>query len=270
LPEDVKNIAEALINSRLGIYDIISAETDTYSVALRDLFSMGMIRIQDPNITRVAGSPLFLGLRLVKLDNRYYSVGDLYAYPEDYKKQLLIYLRDHLIDPRAIVPPSIKEVLKKRGYILNYMQMMVLQSSNIRRRKDISEEEEEEQLTESRSAQKTPAEKPKEKQADETPAKAHFLVDDFDKTRNILDSIALIVKEREDEKSAEYIWFKLPAHKAQNHVDGVIKLTRGKLIVEVKGTENLEAAKNVLIKSLKLSIKHLYDELEKRRGFAAK
>jgi hypothetical protein len=286
VPGEARQFAGKLADTRLSLYDVISVDADKNEVSLRDLLTLGLVRVEDPQLVRVAHSPAFFGLRIMKVDNKNFTAGEMYFYPKEMQGRLLHFLKENLVDPRALVPPTFKDLQKNKSYLFNHMQLLVRAWGEYARkpRPETSQEKhpreegwhqhngewhkhehESEHSHENKIVQKT-AETVEE---DQNPVRTHFMVEDFKKTRGILDRMSLILKHKEDENSSEYLWYKTPADKDKKQDNGTVKLSKRKIVVEIKGLENLEAVKSLLMKELKTCASHLYDELEKRRNFGS-
>jgi hypothetical protein len=280
VPEEAREFAGKLAATKLGLYDVISVDAEKNLVSMRDLLTLGLVKVEDPQLVRLAHSPVFFGLRVMKVGDRNFAAGEMYFYPKEMQGRLLLFLKEQLIDPRALVPPTFKDLQKKKSYLFNHMQMLVRTQGEYMRRKSERTDEgmethdetpdeasHEHEHTHPHSRQHThPVKQEITIQEDNKPARAHFTVEDFTKVKGILDEIPLVSKQKEDENSAEYIWYKTSSGRDKGESSGLVKLSRRKVVIETEGIENLDAAKGLIIKALKSCAVYLYDELEKRRN----
>ncbi|MCE1247912.1 MAG: hypothetical protein LWY06_14815 [Firmicutes bacterium] len=257
LTDEMKQMAHDMAHSTLAIYDVIAVGEDEETVTLRNLFTMSAIELQDPQIAMLAQNDVFFALRIIPWEDVNFAVGDLYVYPMNLLERFLMFLKSNLVDRTAIVPPSVSEMFKKRGYLFNHMQMMMRKNPPVRKRENDEDVEEE--------AEETP-QPVKQKQTERvvTMARAHFLVEDFDKVKNILDSSNLTTIRTDGNGKTEYTWSKTPARKAAGQEDGTIQLGKSKVIFITNSPDTLEDGKNGITKMVKPYAKYMYDDVEKR------
>lgn len=262
LTKELRQAAEQLAKSHLSLYDIVTVDPENEEVTLRELFSLKAVRILDEKISALYNTGMFFGLRIIEIEGNRYSSGDIYVYPGNLKERFLIFLKRQLRDPRAIVPPPLKEMLKKKGYLFNYIQMAVKSTTRYKRPKKVPEKTEE--------PGKSPKPASKVEVEETSICRSHFMVNDLEKIREILDGLKFTNLKKSSDGRWEYSWFRSPTSLQKGHQDGVIVLTRRKLITHTRGENNHEAVKSYLIKNLKPHANFMYDDLEKRRSFATK
>jgi hypothetical protein len=289
VPEEARQFAGKLSATKLSLYDVISVDAEKNIISLRDLFTLGLIKVEDPQLVRLAHSPVFFGIRVMKVGSKNFAAGEMYFYPKEMQGKLLQFLKESLVDPRALVPPAFKDLQKKKSYLFNHMQLLVQAQGEYMRRASQERSSENHPPEEgwhqhdgkwhkhehhsAHSHEKTHKQevvKAAPAEEDKNPVRAHFIVEDFSGTRGILDKMTLVLKQKdkENENSSEYLWYKTPSDRDKGQQNGIIKLSGKKVIIETEGIENLEAAKNMVSKELKSFASHLYDELEKRRNFS--
>lgn len=260
ITEDERELALVLSKSSLALYEALSVDPQEQIATLWNLFTLQGYEVLEPRVVQVAREGLFFALRLAPWQNMVFSVGDMYVYPQDFKEHMLMFLKNKLVDPRAIVPRSLTELIKDKGYVFNHLQMMVRGTSPKSQlddeEDDIDEEPEEEKSVEV------------EKEAVVSLARAHFMVEDFDKVKEKLDTMNLAKLNRFDDKGFEYDWSKTPARRLSGEIDGKIILTRRKLVFETRESHCLEDGKSDIRKALKPYVKYMYDDMEKRRILA--
>ena len=88
IPVGLRKIADALVASRISLYDVMSVDKEAKTLTLRELFTLKGLRLEDSRLIELASSPVFFGLRIIKVNDVNYSVGDLYVYPEELKENL--------------------------------------------------------------------------------------------------------------------------------------------------------------------------------------
>lgn len=254
LTEDQKELLERIGGSYLSVYDLLETVPETSSVTLRELFTSRAVKLEDSRISRLADSTVFFALRVIRWGDRHYSCGDIYAYPDDMRDHLLMILQRRLVDPRAIVPPSLEEMLKLKGYIFNHIQMAVRNTDNYVRPRQGSPEE-----TNEKTGNKT------EPEPKVGICRAHFAVLDYDRVKALLGSTPSVLFSEDTTDGPVYLWFRKKGSPDGDRENGKILLTRRKLIFETMGIDDLEGGKSDLIKALKPHIQHTFDDLEKRR-----
>jgi len=257
LTEDQRKFAHTLAHSHIALYDVLATDEETKTLTLRNLFSFQAVDVQDKILFELSMEDNFFGLRVIEYKGLVLSVGDLYVYPEELKEDVLLSLKEQLVEPKAIVPPSLMELLKRKGYIFNHIQMILDRTHPV---KEKTREESEEK----------PLEEKKFEELEVSLSRAHFMVNDYDKVRQILDDSNIFKLEQEGDGKAEYIMFRSPARALADSEDGTIHLGKRKLIFETKNNNCFEECRNNLIKTLKPYIEYMYDDVEKRRGFARK
>ncbi len=255
LTENQQTIAHLLAHSHIALYDLIRSDEETGTLTLRNLFTFQVLEIQDEMLFSLSVEDVFFGLRITEFEENIFSVGDLYVYPEEVKENVLLSLKNRLVDPKAIVPPSMEELLKKKGYVFNHFQMMLDRSSPVKEKERTEPEE------------KTQVEKKPEKSAISF-ARAHFMVDDYEKAKQLLNDLNIVKFEKESNGEAIYAMSRTPARALAGEEDGIIHLGKRKLVFETKNNNCFEECRNNLGKKLKPYIKHMYDDVEKRRSFA--
>jgi hypothetical protein len=191
-------------------------------------------------------------------------VGDLYVYPLDLLERFLMFLKSNLIDKRAIVPPSVTEMLKKKGYLFNHMQMMMRKNPPIRK-KENGDEPNGGNGGNGQPDQPEKPVKPQKIESEITIARAHFLVEDFNKVKEILTGSNLFAARETSDGKLEYTWSKTPARNLTGEEDGVVILGKSKLILTTASPDALEDGKSSINKTLKPYVKYMYDDVEKRR-----
>lgn len=251
-PQD-RDVALMMADSHLSLYDLVSIDRDTSEITLRDIFTMKSLRVLDPRLAKVADSMLFFAFRLVKINGLNYSTGDMFVYPGDLKERFLMVLQSRLMEPAALVPPTLKDMLRKKGFIFNHLQMALRNTDDMIRRK--------EEPPPMPQQEKSPAkEKPRA-----TLSRAHFMVDDHDATRTALEGMKSIRPKESAEGSLKYSWHRTVGGNNPQEEDGEVILKKGKLLFETMGEDSLDAGRSELSRALKGRAKHMYDELEKRR-----
>lgn len=255
LTENQRKMAHILAHSHLVLYDPVRSDEETGSLTLRNLFVFQGVEIQDEMLSSMAGKNVFFGLRIVEFEGVKFSAGDIYVYPEELKENVLLSLKNQLVDPKAIVPPSAEDLLKKKGYIFNHIQMMLDHTHPVKEKERTETEEK-------------PPEKEKTEEPEVSLARAHFMVDDYEKVKQILNDLDIIKLEKERDGKVIYTMSKTPARALAGEKDGIIHLGRRKLIFETKNNNCFEEYRNNLGKKLKPYVKYMYDDVEKRRDFA--
>ena len=250
---------QQVANSHLSLYNLVDLDPKDGTVTLRELFSVKSYKLADPRLSSLADSPYFFALRIINFGNKTRSVGDIYVYPEEMKEQFLLILQQRLVAPGAIVPPTLREMLKKKGFIFNHLQMAVRNTDNyVTADKNAQPEEEQ-----------PPAPSPENKKQKErhrvSRSVAHFMLNDYEGAKSVLDAHKSLKFDREADGGLHYKWFRQKADLAENQDLGTVVLRKRKIIFSTTGLDNLEAGKSDLQKALKPHANHMYDELEKRR-----
>lgn len=250
-----KLLLEKIADSYLSIYDMAAIKAETGEVTLLELFSSRGVKLQDPRLLQMADGTLFFALRIINWRGRNYSIGDMYVYPDDMRDHLLMILQRRLVDPKAIVPPTLQEMLKSKGYIFNHIQMAVRNTDSYVTPKNPS--------TPEREKEKAVApEKPKPQVG---VSRAHFSVIDYEKSAEALKALSSLVFRGESDGGLQYSWFRKKGEPENSREDGRVTLTRRKLLFETVGIDDLEAGKSDIKKALKPHVQHTFDDLEKRR-----
>ena len=262
---DEKTMAERLSSSFLSVYDVVSVDEEDGSATLRNLFNFQAEKVYDSAVVQLAGKNVFFALRLIDWENYVFSGGDIYIYHGEFKERFLMFLKNKLIDPRALVPKSIIELLKSKGFLFNHLQQSMRKDNPVRK-KDSIEGEEEVEIENEEEAVKEQLHKEKEVQA--SISRAHFLVENYKKIRSFLDESTQIKVLEEKESEVTYSWARNPGRSLTQCEDGIIRLSKRKLLFESMDASDFEDGKTFIRKNLKGQVNYMYDDLEKRRGFA--
>ena len=244
-------LAHEIAHSHLSLYDVISIKKKDGEVLLRDLFTLKGVKTVDFQILQMANATLFFGLRFIEIKGNYYSVGDIYVYPAQMKKDFVAFFVSQKYDPRAFIPLKMEQILKKKAYFFNYLQLQFRKMDDYKKKKKVEKKE------------------PPRKVKKEEPVhqcKAKFVVLDFSSLKaNIKDMKHLKLAEEKNGKRV-YHWYKSDGDLSKGVPSGTVEVTPKKITVETQGEKNLDSIKGYLQKHLKKSIQHLYDTIEKRRN----
>ncbi len=244
-------LAHAIAHSHLSLYDVISIKKKDGEVLLRDLFTLKGIKTVDFQILQMADATLFFGLRFVEIKGNYYSVGDMYVYPAQMKKDFVAFFVSQKYDPRAFIPLKMEQILKRKAYFFNYLQLQFRKLDEYKRKKEAPKKEEK---THKKIEKKEPIHQ----------CRAKFVVLDFSSLKaNIKDMKHLKLTEEKNGKWV-YHWYKSDDDLSKDVPSGTVEVTPKKITVETQGEKNLDTIKGYLQKHLKKSIQHLYDTIEKR------
>ncbi len=255
LQEWEQDILKKVAQSHLSLYDLVDIDPGDGTLILRDLFTMEGVRLQDPRISALGDGLYFFGLRVVEYEKKVHSAGDIYVYPYDMKEQFLMILQQKLVEPGAIVPPTLEEILTRKGYVFNHIQMVVRNTDDF--------------ITDDGSGPDFDGETPvepeesiQEKEKDRVSRSiAHFMLEDYDGARKALESHKSLKFDREGPDGVCFLWHRQKSDKEL----GTVTLGKRKITFSTLGLDNLESGKSELGKALKPFARHMYDELEKRR-----
>ncbi len=262
LSGEEKTMAERLAASFLSVYDVVAVDDEDGSATLRNLFNFQAEKVYDSAVVQLAGKNVFFALRLIDWENYVFSGGDIYIYHGEFKERFLMFLKNKLIDPRALVPKSIIDLLKTKGYLFNHLQQSMRKDVPIRKKNNFEEEEE---PHEEETVEKKPI---KEKEIQASISRAHFLVENYEKIRSFLESNIQIKVLEEKESGITFSWARNPGRSLTHNEDGIIRLSKRKLVFESMDASDFEDGKTFIRKNLKGQVDYMYDDLEKRRGFA--
>ena len=259
LSEDERTMAKKLSMSFLSLYDAVSVVPEEGETTLRNLFTYHAETIIDRAVAQLAGRNVFFALRLLEWEDFIFAVGDLYVYHGELKERILMFLKNRLVDKFALVQPSIISSLKTKGFLFNHLQMQMRQDVPVRRKESAIKEEEE---------LKKKEEERKKQEQKSVVSRSHFMVENYDKVKEFLESSVQTDIEKSEKGETVFTWSRNPGRALTHHNDGKIKLSKRKLIFESTGERDFEDGKTFIRKNLKGYVNYMYDDLEKRRGFA--
>jgi hypothetical protein len=254
LAEEEKELTQSLIKSNLSLYDVMNVNEEEAKAQVRDLFLRKAYEITDLRVLRVAQQGVLLGLRLIAWNGAVLNAGDLYVFPVETLEGILRYFKKQSYNHRAIVQPTMKELLKNKGQMFNHIQL------SLRRSSPYIKSQQEDPMDD------TPPPKAEES-AIATISRAHFILEDKEKMIKIMDTLNQLEK-KESGDIVKYNWFKKPVHPVGAREDGCAIVSRRKVLLETDNPELLEDMKSYLNKNSKELVKHMYDDFEKRRSFA--
>lgn len=260
---DEKTMAERLASSFLSVYDVVSVDEEDGSATLRNLFNFQAEKVYDSAVVQLAGKNVFFALRLIDWEDYVFSGGDIYIYHGEFKERFLMFLKNKLIDPRALVPKSIMDLLKSKGYLFNHLQQSMRKDVPVRKKDNFDE------MEENGNEEETIKEQPvKQKEVPASISRAHFMVENYEKIRSFLDSGVQTKVLEEKGSEVLFSWARNPGRSLTQCEDGIIRLSKRKLVFESMDAGDFEDGKTFIRKNLKGEVNYMYDDLEKRRGFA--
>lgn len=266
LTEEEGELAHQLAHSNPALYDVISLDPDEGILTLRNIFDMSAVELQDFTLASLAEEGNFFALRLIPFQESIFTAGDIYVYPDKLKEHLLMFLQKNIVtNNRSIVPLSPEQLIKKHSYLFNHMQLLVREVEERKEQHKASEENDSyTSIKEKPQKNDKPAEK-KIKEAEVSVARAHFMVNDFEKAKEGLQSIKGFSLKESGEKLCKFSWSRNPLKESSNTEDGSANLSGRKLVFETIYLGSLEDVKSSISKNLKPYVEYMYDDVEKRR-----
>jgi len=258
ITENERRLIKYLVDSHLSLYEVLDVEHADDWIEIEDVFSSGIVELEESDLADFAGVGGLFALRIMDWDGHVFCGTDAYYYPKDTAEMVMTLLKKNLIDTSSIILPSLNKILKQKGHVFNHIRMAI--DPEFSAVEKIPKEEILQLREEKREPEKTCI----------YVARSHFIVENFEKAKQGLDSSNLVNIKKSGEGIIEYAWSKTPSRALIGMEDALIKLTKRKLLLETTAPDSIENIRNTIQKELKPHIKYMFDDLEKRRSFAFK